>query len=577
MIRGFSKRRIFTEFTLMCVASLGAFAIGEYADGAAVMYLYSLGETLSDGAYSRSKRNISELLEITPEYASVMRGTKVERVSPEDVAIGETVLVVSGERIPLDGTVCEGGGSADTSSVTGESKPLELYCGVWCPSGAILSEGSVRITVESSYENSVVARLTKAVEQASARKASAEKKISRFARVFTPIAFAIAVLIALIGALITKDAETWISTGLAVLVVSCPCSLVLSVPLTYFAGIGSAAARGIIFRGGEIIDAVRQTRAVLFDKTGTLTEAGLSFDGAELYSDIGEKEFLSVAYDVLTHSPHAAAISFCAAYKGDIRHSVTDAQNIGGRGIVCNIDGRRAAFGNAALMRELGIELEDSPTTAIFGALDGHLIGKLNFSSHLKAGAICAVKELGELGVARVAVLSGDGSESVAESCAKAGIDEYYFSLTPDRKADVFDRIRAEERAKHKNGAVAYCGDGLNDSAVIAGADIGIAMGQSGSALTVSSADIVLMDDDPLKLCEAIRIARRTSRIATQNIVLSLGIKIVVLVAGIVMSWTTGNAIPMGLAIIADVGAAILAVLNALRASKKGAKKHEKG
>ncbi|MBE6547194.1 MAG: cadmium-translocating P-type ATPase [Ruminococcaceae bacterium] len=568
MFRGVRRKQIFTEFTLMCVASVGAFAIGEFADGAAVMYLYSLGETLSDGAYVRSKRSISELLAITPEYATVIRQGEPQRVSPESVAVGETILIVSGERIPLDGTVCSGGGLADTSSVTGEAKPWELYEGISCPSGSILTDGSVKLTVTATYENSVVAKLTRAVKEATARKSVSEKKIRRFAKYFTPCAFAVAALIALAGTLLTGEPLPWLRAALTVLVISCPCSLVLSVPLTYFAGIGAGASRGIILRGGEVIDSMCRLRAVAFDKTGTLTDSGLHFDGAEVYGEMSEKAFLSLSYAVLVHSPHAAAASFCRSYGGTVSHTVSEVENRSGRGILCMVDGKKAIFGNAALMREQGIALEDSPTTAIFGAYDGRLLGSLHFSSPLKEGTAEGIQALRKLGIKRIAVLSGDGKESVAEVCRSIGIEEYYASLTPAEKADRFDVICQEEKTRKKDATVAFCGDGLNDSAVIAAADVGIAMGCCGSALTVSSADVVLMEDDPRRVAEAITLSRRTSRIAGQNIVLSLGIKLGVLLIGVWLSAQTGEGIPMGLAVVADVGAALLAVLNALRAAK---------
>ncbi len=569
MLRGFGRKQIFTEFTLMCVASFGAFAIGEYADGAAVMYLYSLGETLSSGAYVRSKKNISELLAMTPETATVIREGQPRAVDPKTVEVGETILAVSGERVPLDGVVVHGGGTADASSVTGESKPLELYEGVACPSGAVISDGTVYLKVSAVYENSVVAKLAEAVTAASSRKSAAEKKITRFARVFTPVAFGIAAAVCLVGTLITGELAVWLRAALVILVVSCPCSLVLSVPLTYFAGIGRGAADGIIFRGGEIMDSMCRLSAIAFDKTGTLTESGLHFDGADRYTDLSEEEFLSLSYDVLVHSPHTAAVSFCQSYGGTVTHAVADVKNVGGRGVRAVVDEKIAYFGNGAWMRQNGISCEDCSTTVIFGAWDGVLVGRLNFSSHLKDGSRDLVECLQREGVSRIAVLSGDGVESVAEACRHAGIEEYYGTLTPSEKVETFDRICREEKAKRADATVAYCGDGLNDSAVIAGADIGIAMGGCGSALTVTSADVVLMDDDPKKVHRAMRIAKRTAKIAGQNIVLSLGIKVAVLIVGVILSALTGEGIPMGLAIVADVGAAVLAVLNALRASKK--------
>ncbi len=568
MIKGFFGKKIFTEFTLMCVASVGAFAIGEYADGAAVVYLYSLGEALSNSAYARSKRSISELMEIAPEYATVIRDGVSIRVSPEDVAVGETFIVLSGERVALDGVVIEGNADADTSSVTGEALPLSLYSGVSCPSGAVLLNGSVKLRAVNTYRNSVVSKLTRAVEDASKRKAAAEKKISAFARVFTPIAFLVAIAVALVGSIVTKDVASWIRAGIAVLVVSCPCSLVLSVPLTYFAGIGSAASHGIVFKGGEVMDSLKNASAVAFDKTGTLTELEMSFDRFELYGDTDKSEALSMARSALAFSTHLAAVSFCKAYSSSGGHKIENAENIGGRGLVCTVDGQMALFGNGALMRENGIDIEDSKGTAIFMAVDGCLIGRMDFSSHIKPETAEAIDKLRKMGIERMAIISGDGDDAVRQTAHVLNIEEYYPSVMPHEKARVFERIQGEEKQKNKKSRAVYLGDGLNDSAVIAMADIGVAMGDSGAALTAESADIVLMDGRIDKLPMAIKISKRTSRIATQNIVISLGIKLCVMAASIALS-AVGLRVPLELAVIADVGAALAAVLNAVRASER--------
>ncbi|MBE6549787.1 MAG: cadmium-translocating P-type ATPase [Ruminococcaceae bacterium] len=569
MIKGFLKKKIFTEFTLMCAATVGAFCIGEYADAAAVMYLYSLGEMISDRAYSRSKKNVSELIELTPERVTVVRDDELANESPEHIEVGEQILVRAGERIALDGVVVSGSGNADTSSVTGESKPLELYCGVSCPSGSILLDGSVTLRVEKRYENSVVAELSRAVKEAQKRKSESEKKIARFARIFTPTAFAICAAIILGGGLVTHEWEQWVRAGLTVLVISCPCSLVLSVPLAYFAGIGYAAKKGIVFRGGEIMDSVCRIEAIAFDKTGTLTESGLSYDGAELYCDISDEEFSGLAKAVLSHSPHAAAIAFCSA--SDERfdpYEIKDIEIVGGRGVVCAVNGKRALFGNAALLRENGIDAEDSKTTAIFGALDGKLLGKLNFSSHLKNGVKSSVEELSSLGVTSVCVLSGDGEESVRSACEKAGINEFYPKLTPKEKLDKFEEMYARQKSISRKSTVAFCGDGLNDSAVIARADVGIAMGLCGSDLTVTSADVVIADDDIASVSRAIRIAKRTERVANVSIALSLGIKIAVVLIGVAFAvWGAGE-LPLSAAVVADVGAAVVSVLNSARAGR---------
>jgi len=351
-----------------------------------------------------------------------------------------------------------------------------------------------------------------------------------------------------------------------VLVVSCPCSLVLSVPLTYFAGLGNAAKKGIIFRGGEVMDSMASVSAVAFDKTGTITEAGLCYDGASVEDGVDKEKFTALSYAVLTHSPHAAAISFCGSVECDSDIRIEDVSIISGRGVVCKADGKRALYGNARLMRENGIDVADSETTVIYGALDNKLLGKLEFSSRLKSGVEDTVKQLRALGVERIAVISGDAEHSVRDTCVEAGIDEYYSNLAPDEKLSVFESIAAE---KERGKSVAFCGDGLNDSATIAAADVGIAMGGCGSALTVESADVVLMDDNPEKICTAIRIARHTARVATSNIALSLGIKVGVLLVGVILAYLKVD-VPIELAIVADVGAAVLAVLNALRAAKGG-------
>ncbi len=565
MIKGFAKRRIFTEFTLMCVATLGAFAIGEYADAAAVMYLYSLGETISDGAYSKSKKSISTLMELTPEFASVLYDGVISEKKVEEIKAGELIIVRTGERVPLDALTVGGGGDADTSSVTGESKPLSLYEGVQCPSGALLLDGSVTLRVLNEHEYSVVSRLKKAVNIAQKRKSSSEKKISRFASIFTPIAFAVAVLVFVLGALITSDIAIWARAAITVLVVSCPCSLVISVPLTYFAGLGSAASSGIVFRGGEVMDKIAKLDFIAFDKTGTLTESKLSFDRATIYTDITESEFLEISAAVLTHSPHTAAISFCSVYSPNGEYKIEKFENIAGRGIVCVLDGKKVIYGNTRLLSENGIDAPLCEHTCIYGALDGVLLGRLEFSSRLKEGVSASIENMRALGVKRLAVISGDATEAVRESCEMVRMDECYSNAAPDEKLEIFEKL-AENTPKGKFSA--YCGDGLNDSAVIAASDVGIAMGVCGSALTVESADIVLMDDDIEKINTAIRISRRTSRVANSNIALSLGIKIAVLCIGVILA-SLNLSMPIELAIVADVGAAVLAVLNSLRAARK--------
>ena len=565
MIKGFRRGRIFTEFTLMCAATLGAFAIGEWADAAAVMILYSLGERISHGAHERSRANIRELMEVAPEYATVIRKGEHIRLSPREVAVGEEILVTAGERIPLDGVIIWGRGSADTSSITGEATPKELFGSITVLSGFLVTEGAVRIITTAEYENSAAAKLEAAVREAGKRKSSCEKKISRFARVFTPAAFILAVVVAALGGAITGNYLEWIKLGLSVLVISCPCSLVLSVPLTYFAGMGSGAKQGIVFKGGEVIDGMARLSAVCFDKTGTLTESKVSFEGTELLSDMDMEAFIDLSYEVLMNSPHVAAVSFCEEMSGRKTERVAEnVQIVPGRGIIAYIDGQRAVFGNAAFMRENGADIADSRGTAIFGMLEGKLLGRVDFSSKVKTGAAEAVSELKKSGC-RVALLSGDGEGAVGASAEALGIDERFAGLAPHQKSERFENIYNEEKKRHPRGAVAFCGDGLNDSAVVMRADVGIAMGEGGSALTVESADLVIMDGSPEKLLEARRLAKRVSRIANENIAIALGIKALILAIGFVSLSLWGKSIPMELAIVADVGAALATVLNALR------------
>ena len=569
MFRGFGRQRFFTEFTLMSIASVGAFAIGEFADGAAVMYLYTLGESISELAYSKSKRSISGLLKIVPDNVSVLRSGAVESTAVTDVLPGEVVIVRAGERIPLDGVVVSGGGFADSSSVTGESKPLELYPGIACPSGAVLKDGTVHVEVKGEYENSVAFGLQKAIEEASRRKSGTERKISKFAKYFTPLAFALALAVFAVGSLVTGRVSEWLRVGLTILVISCPCSLVLSVPLTYFAGIGHAAKKGIIFRGGEHMDGASRLSAVAFDKTGTLTESNLSFDGAITEDTSSQEYFLELAFDVLVHSPHAAAQAFCASYGGMVKNEVSDVVNIGGRGIACKVGGNLVLFGNAALLAEAGISVPATDKTVIYGASGGKYLGRLEFSSRLKPGAAAEIKRLAGNGVERVSVLSGDGERSVASVCREAGIPEFYAGLTPMDKLNKLEEIIKDEKSKNKKAVVAFCGDGLNDSAAIMRADLGIAMGKSGSALTVNTADVVLMDDDLAKINSAIEIGRRTSGIATQNIVISLGMKSGIFALIVLLTGVLGIPVSIELAVVADVGAAVVTVLNSLRVAKE--------
>ena len=554
------KGRLFTEFTLMCTATVGAMALLEFADAAAVMYLYSLGELIQGMAGKKSRENISGLIDITDEYINKVENRSIRRVAATEAVAGDVINVTVGERIPLDGVVLEGEGYVDTSAVTGESVPRELVRGSECLSGCVLVSGALTIRVTEVYENSTASKLKQAMELAAKRKAPTEKKIRKFAAFFTPCAFVASVLLFAVGWIIWGDVARALKTALVVLVVSCPCSLVLSVPLAYFAGMGRAAGRGIVFRGGEVIDAVASIGTVVFDKTGTLTSSKLDFDGVWMAdaSPLSKVQLLDVCRSALAKSPHAAAQSFCNVYEGKKLYRIEKVKNIGGKGMICTVNGTYAAFGNRSLMQDLGISVKKTKQTVIFVALGKELCGALLFRSKLKPEALPELARIRGNGVSRIAIMSGDTAAAVEEVAEALGVEEYYSELKPDEKLATLEKICFAEKKKDKK-AIAFCGDGLNDAAAIARADVGFAMG-SGSAVTVERADVVIVDDSVARVADAISIAKSTVKVANQNIVLSLGIKLLV----VALSFMGLQSLE--LAIVADVGAAVLAVLNAVRA-----------
>ncbi len=563
MIEGFLHKRIFTEFTLMCVAGVGAIVLLEYADAAAVMYLYSLGESISGLASGRARKNIGRLISITPEEVTVLEADEPHTCHPNEVAVGRIVLVRAGERIALDGVVHAGSGSADTSSVTGEEMPAELTVGERCLSGSVLTAGSIEVLVTHTYDNSIAAKLKEAVEVASRRKALTEKRITRLAAVVTPAAFVLFLAVFAIGALVTGEVAEWFRRGLTILVCSCPCSLILSIPLTYFAGIGSAAGKGIVFRGGEVVDNMARLDTVLFDKTGTLTEPTLCFDrlAIDQACRLAETKIEQIAYSTLFHSPHVAAQTWCRAMQGRVEPKEAEQVEIlPGLGVRARVDGHVVLCGNARLLADVSVMPTEK--TAIHLAMDGEYLGALLFSSYIKEGAPKAIRELRACGVSRMALLSGDAPSSVKEVAEAVGIEEVYAGMMPDEKLSVFEKVYEQQKDLTK-GTVAFCGDGLNDSAVIAASDVGIAMGQRGAAVTVEAADVILMDDDPGKLPKAVHLARRIVRIANQNIAISFGLKIGIATICVLVLPS------MELALIADVGAAVITVLNAMRAGRR--------
>lgn len=561
--KNIKSRKYFTEYTLMLVASVGAIVLLEFAEAAAVIYLYSLGEEISGEAYGRSRKNISDLIEITEENVTVVKDGASKTVFASEAEVGDIISVRVGDKIALDGVVVSGNGLADTSAITGESTPRDLFRGVECLSGFLLVSGSVFVRVTEKYENSTASKLKDAVKRASAEKAITEKRITKFASVFTPIAFLVSIAVLILGLFVKDSFADAFKSSLVVLVASCPCSLVLSVPLTYFSGIGRAAKRGIVFRGGQVIDNVSRLGAVVFDKTGTLTEATPDFLGVIEASGtpVDKNTLLNISKSALLNSPHASAKAFCDAYNAPARYNVENVNNIGGMGLACTVEGKKALFGNKRLLEKAGISVKETKMSAIYVAIDGVYCGALVFGNKIKNGALAQISELRRNGVKRVAIMSGDNMASVKKLADEVAISEYYYGLRPDEKLAQFDNIYKEEKNRNSRNAVAFCGDGLNDSAVIARADVGIAMG-SGSALTVENADVVIVDDGLERLSDMLFVAKSTSRVVVENITLSLGIKIAVIILGMTVTSS------LGIAVIADVGTAVFTVLNALRAGK---------
>lgn len=562
-VKNIKEKKFFTEFTLMCIATLGAIALGEFADAATVIYLYSLGELISDKAYDRSKKNISDLIDITEESVTVISGNKTMTIPATEAEIGDVITVRVGDKIALDGVVVEGNGFADTSSITGESVPRELTVGNECLAGFTLLSGALCVRVTEKYENSTAGKLKAAVERAAAQKAVREKKITRFASVFTPIAFGVAVAVLLILWLFGRDLKDAFRSSLVVLVASCPCSLVLSVPLAYFSGIGCGAKQGIVFRSGQTLDNVAELGTVVFDKTGTLTSATPVFSDVMLNDalPVTKSQLLDMAKSALLKSPHASARAFCEKYTEKVSYPVNNVKNIGGRGLTCDINGKHAALGNKKLMNEINVDVPDVEKSVIYVSLDGVYCGALTFDTELKKNALSHISSLRREGIKRIAVMSGDNEAAVKNIADKISVTEFYSELKPDEKLAKLEYIYNEEKKTNPKHTVGFCGDGLNDSAAIMRADVGIAMG-SGSSLTVENADVIVTDDDLSKLGKMMSIAKETVAVVNQNIAISLGVKIAVVLLSII------GYPSLELAVVADVGTAVITVLNAMRVGK---------
>ncbi len=571
-LKGIKNRQMFDESFLMAVATVGAIALalydnsGDYTEAVAVMLFYQIGELFQSYAVGKSRRNISELMDIRPDYANIERGGTLEKVDPDEVEVGTVIVVQPGEKVPIDGIVAEGRSTLNTAALTGESLPREVGEGDEIVSGCINMSGLLKIRTTREFGESTVSKILDLVENASSRKSKSEDFISKFARVYTPAvcfaALALAFLPPLVrvfGMGIDADWETWIYRALTFLVISCPCALVISIPLSFFAGIGGASNAGVLVKGSNYLETLSQTRIVVFDKTGTLTQGVFEVNGIH-HCEMENEKLVEYAALAESASSHPISKSLQRAYGKEIdRSRVSDIQEISGGGVIARVDGHTVAAGNDKLMDRIGVGFIPcrSVGTIIHMAIDGGYAGHIVISDVVKPTSAEAIRKLKAAGVRKTVMLTGDSRKVADKVAAELGIDEVYSELLP---ADKVAKVEELISGKHGRDKLAFVGDGINDAPVLRRADIGIAMGAMGSDAAIEAADVVLMDDDPLKIAKAIRISRKCLGIVYQNIVFAIGVKLICLALG-----ALGIA-NMWLAIFADVGVMIIAVLNAIRA-----------
>ena len=561
-LRNIARGRIFDENFLMLIATVGAFVLQDYREGVAVMLFYQVGELFQSYAVNRSRKSISELMDIAPEFANVMRGGKLETVDPEEVEVGEIIVVKPGERIPLDGKIIKGFSALDTSALTGESMPREVEPGMEVISGCINQTGILTIQTTKEFGESTVAKILDLVENASDKKGRIENFITRFARYYTPVVVFAALALAILPPLITgQPFSTWIYRALTFLVISCPCALVISIPLSFFGGIGGASRIGVLVKGSNYLEALAHTEVVVFDKTGTLTKG--SFAVSEIHPvGMEEAQLLELAAYAEDYSNHPISLSIKQAYGQKIDNSrVSEVQEIAGHGVQAVIDGKTVLAGNAKLMDKEHIKYTPSASvgTVVYLAYDRKYAGCIVIEDEIKADAPAAIKLLKSAGIRKTVMLTGDADAVGKKVAGRLGLDQAYTELLP---ADKVDRVESLLKQKSEKGTLAFVGDGINDAPVLARADVGIAMGGLGSDAAIEAADIVLMTDEPSKIPAVMKIARKTIRIANQNIVFALGVKFLVLILG-----ALGYA-NMWAAVFADVGVSVIAILNAIRAMR---------
>ena len=570
--KGIKNRQVFDENFLMAVATAGAIAIalyeqsGDYTEAIAVMLFYQVGELFQSYAVGKSRRNISELMDIRPDYANIEQEGNLEKVDPDEVEIGSIIVVQPGEKVPIDGVIVEGSSTLNTSALTGESLPRDAKAGDEIVSGCINMTGVLKIQTTKEFGESTVSKILDLVENASSRKSKSEDFISKFARIYTPAVCASALALAVLPPLVRMFAfglpagwEDWIYRALTFLVISCPCALVISIPLSFFAGIGGASKEGVLVKGSNYLETLSQTKIVVFDKTGTLTQGVFEVNGIH-HNEMEEEKLLEYAALAESASSHPISKSIQKAYGKELdRSRVSQIQEISGNGVTAVVDGRTVAAGNDKLMDHLGIPYKScrSAGTIIHMAVGGHYAGHIVISDLVKPHSKDAVAALKAAGVKKTVMLTGDGRKVGEQVAASLGLDEVYSELLPDGKVE---KVEEMLRQKSEKAKLAFVGDGINDAPVLRRADIGIAMGAMGSDAAIEAADVVLMDDDPLQIAKAIKISRKCLGIVYQNIVFAIGIKLICLLLG-----ALGIA-NMWLAIFADVGVMVLAVLNAIRA-----------
>ena len=566
-IKGVKNRQPFDECFLMAVATVGAFALGDYVEGCAVILFYQIGELFQSVAVGKSRQSISSLMDIRPDYANVEdEDGKLEQVDPDDVEVGTVIVVQPGERVPIDGVIVEGTSALNTAALTGESLPRDVQTGDEVISGCVNMTGLLKVRTTKEFGESTVSKILDLVENSSMKKARAENFITRFARVYTPAvcygALALAFLPPIVLLMMGQPARfgDWIYRALTFLVISCPCALVISIPLSFFGGIGGASACGILVKGSTYLEELARTGIVVFDKTGTLTQGTFKVTGVHPADGITDEQLVEAAALAESWSKHPISLSIKAAYGKEIDSArVTDVEELGGHGVTAKVDGKPVAAGNARLMEKLGLSAPavSETGTVVHVAIDGRYAGCLLIADVVKPHSAEAIRALKAAGVRKTVMLTGDAEPVAKAVSAQLGLDEYHAGLLPGDKVDQIEKLIAEKKPKEN---LAFVGDGINDAPVLSRADVGIAMGALGSDAAIEAADVVLMDDDPAKIALAMRIARRTLRIVYENIVFALAVKFACLLLGAIgmaSMWT---------AIFADVGVMVIAVLNATRA-----------